>query len=85
MTKKVIIIGKEHCPYCTSAVSLSKARKVNFEYKKVPEDLELSEAYKLAGEAFTTFPFIFVQEGDNKTKIGGFNEYRIAINSIDKS
>ncbi len=83
MSKKIVIIGKDNCTFCKSAVQLSQARKVNFEYKNVPNDLELAQAYQEAGEAFMTFPFIMLVDGEEKTKIGGFQEYRQKINQLD--
>tara|TARA_B100002019_G_scaffold280800_1_gene284133 strand:- start:232 stop:483 length:252 start_codon:yes stop_codon:yes gene_type:complete len=83
MTKKVTIIGKDDCSFCKNAVLLSEARKIPYEYLNVPNDLSLDEAFKMAEEMFTTFPFIFItDENGNKKKIGGFSEYRKEASSI---
>ena len=84
MTKKLIIIGKENCSYCTNAKNLSAARKIEYTYLDCPKDLSLPEAFKMAGQEFSTFPAIFMVDEDNNTKnwIGGFTEYRAKANHI---
>ncbi len=69
---KVLIIGKEDCSQCRSAQEFSKVKNVSFEYKKVPEDLSIEEAYKIAGTMFRSFPAIMVED----EFIGGFSEYQ---------
>ena len=75
--KKLIIIGKDDCQFCKSAVELSTVRKIPFEYFNVPKDLSLDEAYKKSEKIFSTFPMIYIEENDEvKEHIGGFTELR---------
>lgn len=69
---KVLIIGKEDCTQCRSAQEFSKVKGVDFEYKKVPEDMSLDDAYKLTGTMFRSFPAIMV----NDEFVGSFAEYQ---------
>lgn len=85
MTKrKVVIIGKDGCEFCKHALMLSAARKFPHRYLNVPNDLSTTEAFKMAKEAFATFPFIFIEDEDGNfiKKIGGFTEYRVEANSL---
>ena len=57
---------------CKSAQEFSKVKNVEFTYKKVPDDISLEDAQKLAGSMFRQFPAIIV----NDVFIGGFSQYQ---------
>ena len=84
MSKKLVIIGKDDCSFCKNAVNMSNARKLDFEYLNVPNDLSLEEAYKKSEKFFTTFPMIYIEEnGKMIEQIGGFTELRKSINKLN--
>ena len=73
---KVTIIGKDGvCSKCEMALGLSKARKVDFDYIKVPSDISLEDAFELVGKNFSSFPQIIIHSDNNKI-INEPNEYR---------
>ena len=83
MSKKIVIIGKDECMFCKNAVLLCTARKLPFEYINVPDDISLTEAFKLAKTTFQTFPYIFVDNGDGtQDGIGGFSELRTKASGL---
>lgn len=84
MSKKLIIIGKDDCIFCTNAKHLSAARKIDYTYLNCPNDISKIEAFKMAGQEFSTFPAIFIvnEEDGSKDWVGGFSEYRLKANKI---
>ena len=74
---KVIIYGKDNCPYCVMATKLSERKGYETTYKKLGTDfdaLEMAEQFPTA----RTFPQIIV----NDEKIGGYTEFEKSYGSI---
>ena len=68
---KVIIYGKDNCPYCDAAQRLCEQKDLPFEYKKLGRDfdaLEMAEEFPSA----RTFPQI-IYKGE---KIGGYTDFQ---------
>ena len=74
---KVIIYGKDNCPYCDMAKKLSERKGYETTYKKLGTDfdaLEMGEQFPTA----RTFPQIIV----DGNKIGGYTEFEKDYGSI---
>jgi len=67
---KVIIYGKDNCPYCDMAKQLSEHKGYDTTYKKLGEDFQPPEMAETFPDA-RTFPQI-IADG---VKIGGFAEF----------
>jgi glutaredoxin len=71
---KVIIYGKDSCPYCDMAKKLCEQKELEFQYKKLGRDYDALEM-ALEFPTARTFPQIIV-DGD---KIGGYNEFKSVL------
>ena len=67
---KVIIYGKDNCPYCDMAKKLSERKGYDTTYKKLGQDFDALEMADLFPHA-RTFPQIIA---DGKA-IGGYTEF----------
>ena len=67
---KVIIYGKDNCPYCDMAKKLSERKGYDTTYKKLGQDFDALEMARLFPNA-RTFPQIIA---DGKA-IGGYTEF----------
>ena len=80
MEKKYTVYGIDNCPYCKNAVSLLEARKLNYDYKHVPNDISKEEVGKELGLKMSTAPFIIYNDGDKDIFVGGFQQLIPFIN-----
>lgn len=69
---KVEIYGKELCPNCDTALSLTVKANHEVEVLKVDKDYKIPELFKRIGSPVREFPQIFV---DDKY-VGGLKEYK---------
>lgn len=78
--KKYLIIGKDDCPFCDNAVSLADARKLNYEYLKLNEDITEEEAFRRTGRTIHSVPHIQFENEGVKEFVGGFTEFIKFVN-----
>lgn len=71
---KYTVYGIDNCPFCDNAVKLLTARKINFEYKKVPDDISKEDVGKEVGVNMTSAPFITYFNGEKQIHVGGFQQ-----------
>jgi glutaredoxin len=80
MTKKYTVYGIDNCPFCDNAVSLLNARKIEFDYKKVPDDIAQEDVGKELGLPMRTAPFITYFNGEKEVYVGGFQQLAPFVN-----
>lgn len=73
--RKIEIIGKDNCSYCSRAVEFCVDNKLAFIYKKLDKDISLDEIKEQFPDA-RTFPIVSIDD----TYIGGFKQL---VESID--
>mmetsp|Transcript_1157 Transcript_1157/g.1796 ORF Transcript_1157/g.1796 Transcript_1157/m.1796 type:complete len:101 (+) Transcript_1157:159-461(+) len=80
----LVIYSKEQCKYCHMAKDFMKENSIP--YKEVSLDPEADD-YATRRESLvqrtqqTTFPWIFVADGENEELIGGYTEFMHAYNT----
>ena len=67
MTQRLIIMGKNNCPYCDLAKRHLDEHKIPYDYIKIDEDMD---AYTESREfGFRSVPQIMQREDDGKLKL----------------
>lgn len=72
---KYIILGTKDCPQCKNAKSFAVARKLDFEYLIIPDDISEIEAVKKVGKTFSSVPQIIADHGEELETLGSFPEF----------
>lgn len=70
-----IILGRDNCPFCTSAVELMEGRQLPYDYVDISEDQKL-KSFLVNTLGAITVPQIF-------THIGGFSEFKAMLDLQD--
>lgn len=74
---KVVIYGKQSCPFCVSAKELCKAKGIDYEYIDfIQAGMTKQDLEKIVGKPVNTVPQIFV---DDK-HVGGFTDLDSLLN-----
>lgn len=74
----VEIYGKDPCPNCTTAETLSAKANVEYKVLKVGKDFEIPELFEKVGSRVGEFPQVFV---DGKY-IGNISKYREFLKNL---
>ncbi len=72
----IIVYALENCPYCKSAIALLDSHKIKYNKILVENDAKVKEKYKKMTQ-MSTFPMIFIQRSDEKSKyikVGGYSD-----------
>jgi len=80
---KYIVIGGQHCGYCTQAKNLLERKELEYEYRDMVEinPREMTRLTDIAGiPQFRTVPQIFVVEGETWCYVGGYTELNHTLN-----
>ena len=72
---KVVIYGKDNCPYCDMAKNLAERKGAETRYLSIGKDYE-AKTFMAEFATARTFPQIIV----NGKKIGGYREFEGLIN-----
>lgn len=90
--KKVIIYGKENCPYCTRAKQLTEQIQknhpevemhyVDFISSGLTKE-ELTSLVKATSPVQTVPQVLFVMQNEEQKYIGGFTEYYAYVTKTD--
>ncbi len=75
---KVEIYSKPQCPYCDMAKRLAEQKGYDLTYKMLDEDFDRETLMETFPGA-RTFPQIIV----NNDKIGGYQEFKALVDSLD--
>tara|TARA_A100001391_G_scaffold79310_1_gene51456 strand:- start:98 stop:328 length:231 start_codon:yes stop_codon:yes gene_type:complete len=75
---KVEIYSKPQCPYCDMAKRLAEQKGYDLTYKMLDEDFDRETLMETFPGA-RTFPQIIV----NDDKIGGYQEFKALVDSLD--
>ena len=67
MTQRLIIMGKNNCPYCDLAKRHLDEHNIPFDYIKIDEDMEAYTEFREFG--FRSVPQIMMREDDGKLKL----------------
>ena len=71
---KVIILGKENCSSCVSAKQLCEQKQVEYEYKTLGKDYDITQFYDFVPKTHRTFPAILCVENGVESYIGGLHQ-----------
>lgn len=75
--KKLVIYGKDNCPYCQRSVNLCQRKGYEYEYYKIGEDVSKEDVVKRIGREFRTVPQIIFINDDKEEYIGGFDDLNL--------
>ena len=73
---KVTIYGKVNCKSCDEAKQLCTNNSVEYEYKQMGKDYDLSEFYSVAPRSVKSFPMV-AKDGEY---IGGLQDLKNLLN-----
>jgi glutaredoxin len=80
---KYIVLGGQHCGYCTQAKNLLERKELDYEYRDMMEvnPKEMTRLTDIAGiPQFRTVPQIFVVEEEKWCYVGGYTELNQTLN-----
>lgn len=80
---KYIVLGGQHCGYCTQAKNLLERKELDYEYRDMMEvnPKEMTRLTDIAGiPQFRTVPQIFVVDEEKWCYVGGYTELNHTLN-----
>jgi glutaredoxin len=80
---KYIVLGGQHCGYCTQAKNLLERKELDYEYRDMMEvnPKEMTRLTDIAGiPQFRTVPQIFVVDEEKWCYVGGYTELNQTLN-----
>lgn len=70
------VYGRDNCPHCVNAKELLESKGLDYEYKKVGEDVTIDQLRALCPVPIGTVPQIFLVLDDQQAYIGGFDKLK---------